>query len=119
MRRGKGGLVIKDAGAIYVTLPHVPKEMANLVVNVRGVLIPRIRFGECPGEKRRGKKARKFVVKVVTKARKVRFCDPVWDGKSNRIVAKVDIDGFNLAEEIVKKGLGRVATGKRKSWCTK
>ena len=82
------------------------------------MITPRIKFGECVDEKKRGKRARNYTVKMVSRAKKVQFCEPEWDGNGRQLTARVLVDEFDLAKVLVEKGFGRVSVkGKKKSWC--
>ena len=89
----------------------------DFAIKARGVLTPRIKNGECLGEKKRGKRARNFTVKIVSRAKKIKFCKPQWAGKGRQLVAKVLIDDFDLAEVLVEKGFGHPSEDGKKSWC--
>lgn len=118
LRRGHGNRFVADASTVYVNLPGVPKDLSDFTVRVRGVITPRIKFGECVDEKKRGKRARNYTVKMVSRAKKVQFCEPEWDGNGRQLTARVLVDEFDLAKVLVEKGFGRASVkGKRKSWC--
>ena len=118
LRRGHGNRFVADASTIYINLPGVPKNLSDFKVSVRGVVTPKIKFGECLDEKKRGKRARNYTVKLVSRAKKVQFCEPKWDGNGRQLTARVMIDNFDLAKVLVDKGFGRAwVKGKKKSWC--
>lgn len=118
LRRGHGNRYVADASTVYINLPGVPKNLSVFSVTVRGVATPRIKFGECLDEKKRGKRARNYTVKLVSRAKKIQFCEPKWEGKGRKLSARVMVDNFDLAKVLVEKGFGRAwEEGKKKSWC--
>ena len=118
LRRGAGARFVEDADTVFVTVPVLPPKLSALSVQVRGVVAPRTQFGECPEEKKRGLTARNFVLKILSTADKIRFCDPEWDGDHRRILANVKFDQFDLAQILIEKGFGRAPVeGKQPSWC--
>jgi endonuclease YncB( thermonuclease family) len=119
LRRGEGSRVAEDADSIYIAMPGLPPKLAALVVQVRGVIAPRTRFGECVEEKKRGIQARAFALKLLSTARAVRFCEPEWEGGTNRVLATVKIDEHDFAQALLDKGHVRPATAGKKSWCIK
>ncbi len=107
-----------DASTIYINLPDVLKNLSDFKASVCGVVTPKIKFGECLDEKKRGKRAGNYTVKLVSRAKKVQFCEPKWDGNGRQLTARVMIDNFSLAKVLVDKGFGRACVkGKKKSWC--
>lgn len=117
LRRGEGNRYVFDADTIYVSLPGLPKPLADVVVEIRGIVAPRVKFGSCVDEKRHGLKARTYVVKLLSTAKSVRFCEPEWHGESHRILAKVMFGEFDLARVLLDKGYARPAEKGRKTWC--
>jgi micrococcal nuclease len=117
LRRGDGNRFVYDASTIYVSLPGLPEKLADFRVQVRGVVTPRIKYGECLDEKKRGKRARNYTVKLVSTAKNIQFCEPKWIGDERLLSARVVIDKFDLAKIFVEKGYGRTDDGSSKSWC--
>ena len=117
LRRGHGNRVVRDAGTFYINLPGVPKKLSDFTVLGRCVLTPRIKNGECRDEKKRGKRARNFTTKLISRARKVQFSEPQWAGKGRQMLARVMVDRFDLAKVLVDKGFGRPSDSGTKSWC--
>ena len=117
LRRGHGNRVVRDANTVYINLPGIPKNISDFTVQARGILTPRIKNGECLDEKKRGNRARNFTTKLISRARKVRFCEPQWAGKGRQLAARLMVDGFDLAKVLVDKGFGRPSDSGTKSWC--
>lgn len=120
LRRGEGNRIAEDADSIYVSLPGLPKKLAAVTVQVRGISAPRTLNGHCLDEKKKGVAARGFALKLLGTADKVGFCDPEWQGETNRVLAGVTIDGHDYAQALIAKGHARaVVPGKAASWCGK
>ena len=111
LRRGHGNRFVADASTIFINLPGVPKNLSYFKVSVRGIVTPKIKIGECLHEKKRGKRACKYTVKLVSRANKVRLCEAKWDGNGRQLTARVMVNNFDLAKVLVdkriRKGLGK------------
>lgn len=117
LRRGGGKRYVADASKINISLPGVPRKLSDFTVKARGLVTPQIKNDEWLNEKKRGKRARNFTVKIVSRSQKIKFCKPHWAGKGRQLVAEVLIDDFDLAEVLVEKGFGRPSEDGKKSWC--
>ena len=88
----------------------------NIPIRVNGVDTPEIQ-GKCDSEKELAIEARDYVAGLLDNANEILLVN-TERGKYFRIVAVVMIDGVNLAELLIDKGLGYVYTGGTKhSWC--
>ena len=107
-----------DGDTIYVAIPGLPGEIANMSVRVRGVDTPEIR-GKCESEKHLAKQARDYARNRLKSAKSVEFCEPEWARYGGRVVASVRIDGSPLDVELISNGLARAYDGKtkRQPWC--
>lgn len=107
-----------DGDTIYVAIPGLPGEIANMSVRVRGVDTPEIR-GKCESEKHLAKQARDYARNRLKSAKSVEFCEPEWGRYGGRVVASVRIDGSPLDVELISNGLARAYDGKtkRQPWC--
>ena len=107
-----------DGDTIYVAIPGLPGEIANMSVRVRGVDTPEIR-GKCESEKHLAKQARDYARNRLKSAKSVEFCEPEWGRYGGRVVASVRIDGSPLDLELISNGLARAYDGKtkRQPWC--
>ena len=107
-----------DGDTIYVAIPGLPGEIANMSVRVRGVDTPEIR-GKCESEKHLAKQARDYARNRLKSAKSVEFCEPEWGRYGGRVVASVRIDGSPLDVELISNGLARAYDGKtkRRPWC--
>ena len=117
LRIGYQGEVAYDADTIYISMPGLTEELTAISVRVRGVDTPEIR-GKCEDEQQKAREGRHFVLQLLGSATSVRFCSPKWGKYGGRVIADVFIDGENLAELLISKGLGRAyAGGRRQGWC--
>lgn len=116
--REQKGEVAYDGDTIYVAIPGLPGEIANMSVRVRGVDTPEIR-GKCESEKQLAKQARDYARQRLRSARSVEFCEPEWGRYGGRVVASVRVDGNPLDLELIARGLARPYDGKTKRapWC--
>ncbi|OKH87107.1 thermonuclease family protein [Thalassospira sp. TSL5-1] len=116
--RQRGGEYAYDGDTIYVLIPGLPGEIAQMSVRVRGVDTPEIR-GKCTSEKQLASKARDYARQSLKQAKKVEFCEPEWGRYGGRVVASVRIDGRALDQELISAGLARPYDGKTKRapWC--
>ncbi|KXJ51215.1 MAG: nuclease [Thalassospira sp. Nap_22] len=107
-----------DGDTIYVAIPGLPDEIANMSVRVRGVDTPEMR-GQCDSEKQLAQKARDYARQRLKTATSVQFCEPEWGRYGGRVVASVRIDGSPLDLELIENGLARPYDGKtkRQPWC--
>ena len=88
----------------------------NIPIRVNGVDTPEIR-GECDSEKELAIEARDYVAGLLESADEILLVN-IERGKYFRILAVVMIDGVNLTELLIDKGLGYAYTGgTKKSWC--
>jgi endonuclease YncB( thermonuclease family) len=116
--RERAGEYAYDGDTIYILLPGLPGEIAQMSVRVRGVDTPEMR-GKCPMEKELASKARDYARQSLKHAQKVEFCEPEWGRYGGRVVASVRIDGRALDQELINNGLARAYDGKTKRapWC--
>ncbi|CAM3549562.1 thermonuclease family protein [Thalassospira profundimaris] len=107
-----------DGDTIYVAIPGLPDEIANMSVRVRGVDTPEMR-GQCESEKQLAQKARDYARQRLKTATSVQFCEPEWGRYGGRVVASVRVDGSPLDLELIENGLARPYDGKtkRQPWC--
>ena len=108
-----------DGDTITVNIAGVHPLVGNKVnVRVAGIDTPEIRTRkQC--EKQIGKAAKQLVANLLSKARRIDLQD-VERGKYFRIVANVIVDGRNLKDELLRRGLAYPYDGGKKpkvNWC--
>ena len=106
-----------DGDTLYITMPGLPPELSEMLVRVAGVDTPEIR-GKCISERVSAIRARDFVIRSLTEARSVSFCNPKWGKYGKRVIAEVVLDSKSLAATLIERGLGRpYHGGRREGWC--
>ena len=111
-----------DGDTLEIANQFLPEEL-KLFVRAKGVDTPeKAPRAKCEKENALGQKATIFTKKAIQNAQKnnqkITFTEIKWDKYGGRIVAKVLIGNTDIAQELIKNGLGRVYYGeKKKSWC--
>ncbi len=73
---------------------------------------------QCEAEAELAEQARDVVVQAIENAERVEFCEPLWGKYAGRVVARVVVDGEDLAEELIIAGLAHAYDGgQREGWC--
>ncbi len=108
-----------DADTITVNVPGLhPLLGEKISIRVSGIDTPEIRTkNKC--EKEKAKIAKLWVKKVLSNAKRIDLHN-IQRGKYFRIVADVYIDGVNLTEILLDKGMGYPYDGgtkKKVNWC--
>lgn len=108
---------IYDADTFRVTITGWPAIIGERVpVRVLGVDAPEIR-GKCQAEKVAARKAKQFTVAALRGGKSIVLHD-IQRGKYFRILARVSIDGKDLARQLIDAGLARAYDGgTRQGWC--
>ena len=90
----------------------------NIGIRVSGIDTPEIKGSKCKKEKELAIEAKQAVVNLLGSASIIRL-DEIQRGKYFRIVATVMIDGQNLSEILIRRGLAVAYDGgtKTKDWC--
>lgn len=111
-----------DGDTLEIANEFLPEEL-KLFVRAKGVDTPeKTPRAKCDKENALGQKATIYTKKAIQNAQKnnqkITFTEIEWDKYGGRIVAKVLINNNDLAQDLIKNGLGRVYYGdKKKSWC--
>jgi len=111
-----------DGDTLEIANQFLPKEL-KLFVRAKGVDTPeKTPRAKCEKENALGQKLQYITKKTIENAQKnnqkITFTEIKWDKYGGRIVAKVLINNNDLAQDLIKNGLGRVYYGKKKkSWC--
>ena len=90
----------------------------GLSVRIKGIDTPeKDPKAQCEKENALGQKATNFTTDLVGN-KELLLSDIKWDKYGGRIVANVKVEGVDIAQELLKRGLARVYNGeKKKSWC--
>ena len=108
-----------DADTILISAPFIPKPLKQQIpLRLTGVDAPNIkRFANCDREAKLGTEAKVFVEGLVARSKKTEIKFVGMD-KYNRILGQVYLDGKNLSDILLEKGLVKPYTGgKKESWC--
>jgi len=115
-------LRIVDGDSLEIANEFLPQEL-KLFVRAKGVDTPeKAPHAKCEKENALGQKATIYTKKAIQNAQKnnqkITFTEIKWDKYGGRIIAKVLINNNDLAQDLIKNGLGRAYYGeKKKSWC--
>ena len=106
---------IYDGDTFRCTIPNVHPLIGNRIgIRVAGVDTPEMK-DKRPEIKSLAQRAKQFTVQQLRSAKLVELRN-VQRGKYFRIVADVYIDDKNLAEMLIKAGLGKPYDGGKKEW---
>lgn len=109
-------LSVVDGDTIRVILSPMPPLFKKNSVRVDGVDTPETK-GKCKAERELAAKAKKFTTDEIRRAKVVEFSN-IKKEKYGRVLARVTIDGRDLADLLIAEGLARPYSGeKRKGWC--
>jgi len=107
---------VYDGDTFRVNVAHWPAFFSPMSIRVRGIDTPEMK-GQCEREKTLAKKAKEFTKSKLENADRVELHNLGRD-KYFRVLADVMIDGKNLTDLLIKKGLGKAYDGGTKSsWC--
>lgn len=109
---------VYDGDTFKINIPTLPAIFGEeLSVRVNGIDTPELRGAQCPEEKALGLQAKEVTETMVLNAEEIKLTN-LQRGKYFRLVADVYVDGVNLTEVLVEKGLGyRYDGGTKESWC--
>ncbi len=119
-----GSVTVSEVTSIYdgdtfrAAIAEYPEIIGDRIgVRINGIDTPELR-AKCQKEKTLALKAKQFSVAKLRGAKKIELRH-MQRGKYFRIVADVYVDGENLGEMLVEKGLAVVYDGghKSKDWC--
>lgn len=90
----------------------------GLSVRIKGIDTPeKAPRAKCKKESELGQQATKFTTELVGN-KELLLSQVENDHYGGRIVANVKVEGVDIAQELLKKGLAKVYNGKKKkSWC--
>ncbi len=108
---------VYDADTFRVDIHNWPDPIGlNMPIRVKSVDAPEIR-GKCANEKAQAKAARDYVRKLLGNADRIELLD-IERGKYFRLLARVRVDGKDLARLLVIEGHARPYDGgAREGWC--
>lgn len=119
-----GSVIVSEVTSIYdgdtfrANIKEYPEVIGYRIgIRINGIDTPEMR-GKCAKEKTLAKSAKQFTVEKLRAAKKIELRN-MKRGKYFRIVADVYVDGNNLGEMLIAKGLAVPYDGGRKAkvWC--
>lgn len=99
---------------------NIPCPLCNVSVRIRGIDTPETAsLAKCEKERVLGIKAKNFLIDFTQNKTSMLVKEPKWDKYGGRINGIVKIDGINVADLMISKGLARPYTGrgKKSDWC--
>jgi endonuclease YncB( thermonuclease family) len=110
-------LDVADGDTIKVEIPGL--EEMHTSVRVRNIDTPEKGFrAKCLEEDSMGHEATNYTTMLVNNSRVITFSEISWDKYGGRILAKVKLDGKDLAEQLISAKLARPYHGEKKQgWC--
>ena len=111
-------LRVIDGDTLEIKNECFPKEL-KLSVRVNSVDTPEKGLrAKCDKEAKLAEKASKFTKQFIGKNKTASFRNIKWDKYGGRLLADVEINGKNLAGELIRNNYARSYDGKKKgSWC--
>lgn len=111
-------LRVIDGDTLEIKNECFPKEL-KLSVRVLGINTPeKGSRAKCDKEAKLAEKASKFTKQFIGKNKTASFRNIKWDKYGGRLLADVEINGKNLAGELIRNNYARSYDGKKKgSWC--
>ena len=107
---------VVDGDTLEIEAPFLPSEL-KLFVRIKNIDTPE-KNGKCSKENNLAKLATEFTELAVSKSKKITFSEIEWDKYGGRILAVVNINGRNLADNLIFAGLAKEYHGEKKaSWC--
>lgn len=94
--------------------------LCNVYIRIRGIDTPESNYlAKCPLEKERGIAAKKYLQSLFVGKKEFMARNIEWDKYGGRILGDVEIDGLNVAQEMIKKGHAKPYTGRgrKPDWC--
>lgn len=94
--------------------------LCNVYVRIRGIDTPESNYlAKCPKEKEKGLAAKKYLQSMFEGKKEFMARNIAWDKYGGRILGDVEINGKNVAQELIAKGYAKPYTGRgrKPDWC--
>lgn len=94
--------------------------LCNVYIRIRGIDTPESNhLAACPLEKERGIAAKKYLQSMFAGKKEFMARNIAWDKYGGRILGNVEIDGINVAEEMIRAGHAKPynGRGRKPDWC--
>lgn len=110
---------VADGDTIRTTL-KLPCPLCSASVRIRGIDTPESTYlAKCPAEKARGLEAKAFLINLTTGQESMMARNIKWDKYGGRIDAIVEINGKDVGQQMIDRGLAKPYTGAgpKPNWC--
>lgn len=108
---------VHDGDTIRARAEIWPGTTVETGVRVAGVDTPEL-HGKCPTEKTLAERARARAAALMPAGAEIRLHDVRTGKYAGRVVARVTVNGEDMADILIREGLGRpYSGGKRQGWC--
>lgn len=106
-----------DGDSLVFYWPEIPLEKKTIIIRLDGIDTPE-KHSLCKEERNLAYRAADFVRGEMDKAKNIRILPLAWDKYGGRLLGRVELDGKDLAEKVLKAGLAREYHGEhKKGWC--
>lgn len=102
------------------SLVDLPCPLCAVSIRIRGIDTPESNhLAKCPAEKAKGLKAKEELKAMLANQPKMLAKDIKWDKYGGRIDAVVIVNGVDIGQKMIEKGLARPYTGQgaKSNWC--
>ncbi len=110
---------VADGDTIRTTL-KLPCPLCSASVRIRGIDTPESTYlAKCPAEKSKGLEAKAFLINLTTGQESMMARNIKWDKYGGRIDAIVEINGKDVGQQMIDRGLAKPYTGAgpKPNWC--
>jgi len=110
---------VTDGDTLRSTL-KLPCPLCNVSVRILGIDTPESNYlAKCPKEKELGLQAKAFVISLTENQSSMMARNVRWDKYGGRILAYVEIDGKDVGQQLINRGLAMpyTGTGPKPDWC--
>ena len=110
---------VTDGDTLRSTL-KLPCPLCNVSVRILDIDTPESNYlAKCPKEKELGLQAKAFVTSLAENQTTMMARNVRWDKYGGRILAYVEIDGKDVGQQLIDRGLAKLYTGSgpKPDWC--
>lgn len=110
---------VSDGDTIKTSL-KLPCPLCAASVRIRGIDTPESNYlAKCEKEKILGLQAKQFLMSLASASETMMARNVTWDKYGGRILAEVEINGLNVGQEMIRRGIAApyTGTGPKPNWC--
>jgi len=110
---------VADGDTIRTTL-KLPCPLCSASVRIRGIDTPESTYlAKCPAEKAKGLEAKAFLINLTAGQESMMVRNLKWDKYGGRIDGFVEINGKDVGQQLIDRGLAKpyTGTGTKPDWC--